>query len=97
MFAAAMRVDVRLYDVHSLKEKRNIVKKVVSQVARTHGVSVAEVDYQDLWQRSTFGVAAAAGQAGQLDRILHVVERDFRERPDIEVLEVAVWHLEETM
>lgn len=97
MFAAAMRVDVRLYDVHSLKEKRNIVKKVASQVTRTHGVSIAEVDYQDLWQRSAFGVAAAAGQARQLDRILHAVERDLRERSDIEVLAVAVRHLEEPM
>ena len=97
MFAAAMRVDVRLYDVHSLKEKRSIVKKVTSQVGRTHSVSVAEVDHQDLWQRSAFGVAVAAAHPGHVDRILHAVERDLRERSDIEVLSVVVSHLEEPM
>jgi hypothetical protein len=97
VFAAAMRVDIRLYDVHSLKEKRGIVKKVMSQVARTYPVSVAEVDHQDLWQRSALGVAVAAAHPGQLDRILHAVERDLRERSDVEVLSIAVSHLEEPM
>jgi hypothetical protein len=97
VFAAAMRVDIRLHDVHSLKEKRSIVKKAVAQLMRTHPVSVAEVDHQDLWQRTAFGIAVAAAHPGQSDRILHAVERDLRERSDIEVLSVVVSHLEEPM
>ena len=97
LYAAAMRVDLRLRDVHSLKEKRGTVKKVIAQLGRTHTVSVAEIDYQDLWQRSALGIAAAAAQPGQLDRILRAAERDLRERSDVEVLAVAVSHLEEPM
>jgi len=45
-------------------------------------VSVAEVDHQDLWQRSTLGVAAVSGEGSVLDRllreILSVVEREDR-------------------
>jgi len=92
-----MRADLRLFDVHSLKEKRGIVRAVVAQLTRTHGVSVAEVDYQDLWQRAALGIAVAAAQSGQADRILHAVERDLRARPDVELLSVAVSHLEEPM
>jgi hypothetical protein len=97
VFAAAMQVDIRLYDVHSLKEKRSIVKKIMSQILRTHAVSVAEVDHQDLWQRTALGFAAAAAHPGHVDRILHAVERDLRERSDIEVLSTAVSYLEEPM
>jgi len=97
MYAAALRVEIRLFDVHSLKEKRSIVKRVVSQVARDHKVSVAEVDHQDLWQRSAFGIAVAGAQPGQVDRVMHAVERDLRTRPDIEVLSVAARHLEDPL
>ena len=95
MFAAAAKVDIRLFDVHSLKAKRSIVKQVLSQLARTHRVSVAEVDHQDLWQRSTLAVAAVAAHPVQLERVLLAVEKDLRSRPDLEVLGITVAHLEE--
>lgn len=96
MHAAALRLDLRIRDARSLKEKRQVIKSVSSHVARTFGVAVAEVDHQDLWNRATLGVAAVAPQPSQLDRILHSVERHFRERRDVELLSVAVSHLEST-
>lgn len=94
MYAAALRVELRIRDAHSLKEKRNVVKSVSSHVARTFGVAVAEVDHQELWNRATLGIAAVAPQSSQLDRILHTVERHLRDRRDVELLAVEVNHLE---
>ena len=94
MFVAALRLELRIRDAHSLKEKRHVIKSVSSHVARTFGVAVSEVDYQDLWNRAALGVAAVAPQASQLDRILHAVERHMRERQDIELIGVSVSHLE---
>jgi uncharacterized protein YlxP (DUF503 family) len=96
MHAAALRLELRIRDAHSLKEKRHVIKSVSSHVARTFGVAVAEVDHQDLWNRATLGVAAVAPQASQLDRILHNVERHIRDRRDVELLAVDVNHLENT-
>jgi len=93
--AAAMRVDLRLESVHSLKEKRHIVKSVTGRLQRTYQVAVAEVDHHDLWQRSTLAVAAVANSAGQVDRILHQVERDLRGDSRIEVLATSISFLEE--
>lgn len=94
MYAAALRVELRIRDAHSLKEKRHVIKSVSSHVVRKFGVAVAEVDHQDLWNRATLGIAAVAPQASHLDRILHTVERHLRERRDVELLAVAVSHLE---
>ncbi len=94
MFAAVMRLDLRIRDAHSLKEKRHVVKGLVGHLARTYGVAVSEVDHQELWNRATLGVAAVAPHASHLDRILHTVESHVRERRDVEVLGVAVNHLE---
>jgi uncharacterized protein YlxP (DUF503 family) len=95
MYAGALRIELRIRDAHSLKEKRQVVKSVTASVSRSFGVSVAEVDHQELWNRATLGVAAVAPQMGQLDRILHRVERHLRSLADVEVLEVGVSHLEE--
>ncbi|MEA2002459.1 MAG: DUF503 domain-containing protein [Actinomycetota bacterium] len=94
MYAAALRLELRIRDARSLKEKRHVIKSVSSHLARTFGVAVSEVDHQDLWNRATLGVAAVAPQPSQLDRILHTVERHVRERHDIELLSVSVSHLE---
>ena len=94
MHASAMRVDLRLFDVHSLKRKRSVVKKLMAQIARTHPVAVAEVDHQDLYQRSAIGVATVSAHPGHTERILLAVERELRRQAEVEVLAVAVSHLE---
>jgi uncharacterized protein YlxP (DUF503 family) len=91
---AALRLELRIRDARSLKEKRHVIKSVSSHVARTFNVAVAEVDHQELWNRATLGVAAVAPQASQLDRILHSVERHMRERTDAELIGVSVSYLE---
>ena len=94
MHVGALRLDLRLRAVHSLKEKRHVVKSLASHLDRTFGVAVAEVDHQELWQRSTLGVAAVAPQPSQLDRILHSVQRAVRERDDVELLGSDITYLE---
>lgn len=95
MHAAALRLEIRIPEVHSLKEKRRVLKGVMGSLAASFPVAVSEVDFQEQWQRATLGVALVAPQAGQLDRIIHRVQQVLRERPDVELLEVGVSYLEE--
>ena len=94
MHAAALQLDLRIRDAGSLKEKRHVLKSIISHVGSEYRVAVAEVDHQDLWNRATIGVAAVAPQVSQLDRILHSVQRHMRERRDCEVLAASVSYLE---
>jgi uncharacterized protein len=48
----------------SLKAKRAELNRVKAHLRRRHGASVAEVDHQDTWQRSTLAVALAGGSPG---------------------------------
>jgi uncharacterized protein YlxP (DUF503 family) len=95
MYVAALRVDLRIRNVHSLKEKRRIVKSVIAQLTKTFDVAVAEVDYQDLWQRATLGIAVVAPQPGRADRVLHSVRRALDARDEIEVLDTRTAYLED--
>ncbi|HEY5578352.1 MAG TPA: DUF503 domain-containing protein [Acidimicrobiia bacterium] len=89
MHAAAIRVELLLRDVSSLKEKRSRLKGVARRLRDRYPVAVAEIDHQDLWKRATLGVAVVAGQNGQLNRLLHSVIRWFESQDDLEVLETV--------
>ncbi|MDR9451108.1 MAG: DUF503 domain-containing protein [Acidimicrobiia bacterium] len=95
MHAAALRVELRIPDAHSLKEKRGKLKPVISELRKQFGVSVAEVDHQDLWQRATLGVALVAPQAGQLERLVHSLEKHLEKLDGITYLRMAISYLEE--
>ncbi|MBD7983572.1 DUF503 domain-containing protein [Sporosarcina sp. Sa2YVA2] len=47
-------------DVHSLKGKRSILKKMTDRVKNEFNVSIAEIDHQDLWQRTTLALVSVA-------------------------------------
>lgn len=95
MHAAALRVEIRIPGVRSLKAKRHILKGLSTLLTTTFPVAVSEVGFQDQWQRATLGVAMVAPQAGQLERLMLAVERLLREHPDVELLEMVASHLEE--
>jgi uncharacterized protein len=59
----------------SLKGKRKFVKSVKAQLQQRFGVSVAEVDYHDLWQRARLTVACVARDYGGVEGLLDDAER----------------------
>lgn len=95
MHAAALRVDLRIPDAHSLKDKRGKLKPVIAELRRQFGVSVAEVDHQDLWQRATLGIAVVAPQAGQLRRIMHSLEKHLEKQDGVAYMRMAISYLED--
>ena len=85
MFVGSLAVDVLLGDVHSLKQKRGVVRPVLAAL-RTHDVSAAEVGHLDLHRRALLGVAVTAVDAGRCREVLDACERVVAGRPEIEVL-----------
>ena len=60
-FVVLMRVHLFLPEAGSLKGKRSELNRVKAHLRERCGASVAEVDHQDTWQRSTLAVAVTAG------------------------------------
>ncbi|MFQ5948993.1 MAG: DUF503 domain-containing protein [Acidimicrobiia bacterium] len=95
MHAAALRLELRIPNVRSLKEKRHKVKSLIALLSSQFPVVVCEVGFQDQWQRTTLGAAVVAPQAGHLERIMHSVRRCLVEHTEFELLEVGIAYLEE--
>jgi uncharacterized protein YlxP (DUF503 family) len=95
MHAAALRIELRIPAVRSLKGKRRVLKALQHRMTATFPVALAEVGFQDLWQRATLGAALVAPQAAQLERMIAALQRALHEEPDVELLEIGVAYLEE--
>lgn len=88
VYVGTLSFDLLLGDVHSLKQKRSVVRPIVAELQRKYAVSVAEVGEQDLHRRSCIGLAAVSGDPGHLTDVLDRCERLVAARPEVELLSV---------
>jgi len=86
MFVGTLELDLLLGDVHSLKEKRGIVRPIVAELRRRFEVAAAEAGALDLHRRATVGVAVVSAEAAHCRDVLDECERLVAARPEIELL-----------
>jgi uncharacterized protein YlxP (DUF503 family) len=92
MHAAAASFDLHIPASRSLKAKRAVVRPIVEGLRNRFHLSVAEVAFQDQWQRARLAVAVVAESDGHLREVLDRVERFVAGQPDTELLDVeTVW------
>ena len=65
-------MELRLYApwVHTLKEKRMVVKSLLGKIRSRYAVSAAETAEQDIHQTIVIGVAAIVAHAAQADGLM---------------------------
>ena len=90
----SLAVDLRLPDCHSLKEKRAVVKTILQGSIRRYGVSAAEVDHQDKWQRALLGFSVVSGSPAHAQEMIDAVERFVWSFPEVEVIDASRQWLE---
>lgn len=86
MFVGTLRLDLLLGEVHSLKQKRSLVRPVVAELRRRFDVAAAETGHLDLHRRAEVGVAVVAADASRCREVLQACERAVAGHPELELL-----------
>ncbi|GAA1757756.1 DUF503 domain-containing protein [Agromyces humatus] len=86
MWIGWIEFDLLLGDVHSLKEKRAVLRPLLADLRRSTEASVAEVSDQDLHRRSRIGVGVVAAHAERVTDALDRAERLVADRPEFTLL-----------
>lgn len=76
MVIGVLQLDLRLYAPQNLKEKRGMVRKLLSHCRNRFPVSCAEVGHQDLWQRTQLGFAVVSSAEQVVAPILERLEEE---------------------
>lgn len=73
--------------VHSLKEKRMIVKSILARLQNRFHVSAAEIDEQDTHQIIVIGVAAIIPKDAVADSLMDEISQFIEENCEAQILD----------
>jgi uncharacterized protein len=76
MVVGVLRLTLYIQGASSLKDKRQVVRKVVDRLRSRFNVTVAEVGDNDVWQRAVIGIAAVANDRSFVNEVLDKCARD---------------------
>jgi len=69
-----LTLELRLENSHSLKEKRHVVESLKNRLRHKFNVAVAEIEYQDLWQRAAVAAVTVSSDHVHAEKVLRSVE-----------------------
>jgi len=76
MVVGVLRLTLYIHGARSLKDKRQVLRKVVDRVRARYNVAIAEVGDQDIWQTAVVGVCAVANDHSFVNEVLDKIVRD---------------------
>lgn len=77
-------VECVIYNTHSLKDKRSVIKRLIARIRKDFNVSISEIDFQDLWQRTKFAIVTVANELLHAEKIIQEVINVIDNDPGIE-------------
>lgn len=87
MTIGACSVELQLHGVSSLKDKRSIVKPILSRLRQEFQVAAAEVDHQDDWGTAVIGLAVVSNDQAHAHAVLEkCIDWIERERLDVDLV-----------
>lgn len=83
-----LKVTLRASWVHSLKEKRMVVKSIIQRLKNKFNISVGEVDEQDTHKTIVVGICAVCGSSAQVDSTMENIITFIEENTDAEIINI---------
>lgn len=83
-----LKVTLRASFVHSLKEKRMVVKSIIQRLKNKFNVSVGEVYKQDVHKTIVIGISAVCGDQKQVDSTLDNLIDFIEKNTDAEIIDI---------
>jgi uncharacterized protein YlxP (DUF503 family) len=90
MVIGLLTLELHFPGARSLKDKRHALRSLETRIRNRFNVSVAEVEHQDLWQRSRLAVVAVNTDHVHLDSTLASVAGEAARARDVELVDQQV-------
>jgi len=71
-----LTLEIHIPDARSLKDKRQVLRSLKDRLRANFNVAVAELEHQDLWQRSRIGVVSISGDGRHLEDSLQAIAQE---------------------
>lgn len=86
MIVGLLTLDLHIPAANSLKSKRMVIKSLIQKIKNKFNVSVAEVDAQNLWQRSVIGIAYVSNETVMINRVFEKIRTHVNNTHSVELI-----------
>lgn len=93
MVVGLLTLEIHLPQARSLKDKRQVLRKLKERLRGHFNVAVAELDHQQLWQRATVGVVSLSNDTVHLAQVLEAAAKESERILDGEMVDSHVEYL----
>ncbi|HUL15215.1 MAG TPA: DUF503 domain-containing protein [Terriglobales bacterium] len=73
MAVGLLILELHISDARSLKDKRQVLRSLKDRLREKFNVAVAELDHEDVWQRSTVGIVTLSNEEQHVEESLQRV------------------------
>ena len=91
MIIGYLSLEIYLPYAHSLKEKRKRLSAIKDRLRKKYNVALAELDYQDKWQRSKIGVVTLNSQKAMVEKVLQKILAEADSLIDGEIIQSEIY------
>lgn len=81
-------VEFMIQTAHSLKEKRAVLQRMITRTKQKFNVSIAEIDHQNVWQRTRIALVAVSSSKDSAEREINHALNYLQSYPAWEQLDV---------
>lgn len=90
MIVGVCQLTLRLHATHSLKEKRSIIKGLLTRMRNQLNAGVAEVDAHDLWGKAVIALSTVSLSEAVIRGIFRDAEALAEQVPGVELIDVDI-------
>lgn len=81
-------VEFLIPTAHSLKEKRAVLQRMITRTKQKFNVSVAEIDHQNVWQRTKIALVSVASSTAAAEKEINHAIHYLQSNPSWEQIDV---------
>lgn len=86
MFIGTLKFEIIIPGSTSLKDKRRVVQSLQNKIKSKFNVSIAEIDYQDKWQRTSIGLCFVNSERREIENICEKIKKIIFDNADVLVI-----------
>jgi len=90
MIIGLLVLDIHFPQARSLKDKRHSLHRIKDRVKQKYNVALAELDFQDKWQRAQIGLVTISNEKQLVENMLNRIRDDIQEMFEGEVLSAQI-------
>lgn len=91
-----LTLEIHIPDARSLKDKRQVLRSLKDRLCAHFNVAVAELEHQDLWQRSRVGVVSISSDRKHLEESIAAIAAESERLLGRDLVSQEIEYFEET-